>query len=146
MATMNTNQSHTVEAQHRTMLILWFAFLMTIVMYFFITFVIARLEGESNRVLTIVFSAMSAFAVGVSFPVKKKFFARAIEGQQVRLVNTGFIVAAALCEVSALLGLVDFLLGVDPYYFLLIGLAFLGLLLHFPRRNDLEAASYKSIS
>ena len=144
---MNSHQANpAVEAQHRTMLILWFAFLMTIVMYFFLTFVIPREDGASNRMLTIVFSAMSVFAVGVSFVVKKKFFARAIDEQQLRLVNTGFIVAAALCEVGALLGLLDFLVALDRYYFLLMGVALLGMLLHFPRRSDLEAASYKITS
>ena len=133
------------EAQYRTMLILWFAFLMTIVMYFVITLLIARQEGESNRVLTTVLSAASIAAVGSSFAVKKKFFARAIEEQQMRLVNTGFVVAAALCEVGALLGLVDFLVARDRYYFLLIGIAFLGMLLHFPKRGDLEAANYKRV-
>ena len=144
---MTTNQidSTKVDAQYRTMLILWFAFLMTFVMYFFITLVIERQDEESNRMLTIVFSAICVLAVGISFVVKKKFFARAIDEQQTHLVNTGFIVAAALCEVGALMGVVDSLVALDRYYFLLIGLAFLGMLLHFPRRNDLEAASYKRV-
>ena len=143
MMSNNPIDSAKSEAQYRTMLILWFAFLMTIVMYFVMTLVIPRQEGESNRVLTIVLSAASVAAVGASFAVRKKFFARAIEEQQMRLVNTGFVVAAALCEVGALLGLVDFLVALDRYYFLLIGLAFLGMLFHFPKRGDLEAANYK---
>ncbi len=138
---METNQPQTVEAQHRNMLILWTAFLAAVVMYAFMTFVMEQEAQESNRLLTIVFSAISVFAVGVSFAVKKKFFARAIEEQQMRLVNTGFVLAAAFCEVGAIMGLLDFLVAHDRYYLLLIGIAFIGVLLHFPRRSDLEAAS-----
>jgi hypothetical protein len=143
---MNTIQPQTVDAQHRNMLILWAAFLAAVVMYGFMTFVMEQEAQESNRMLTIVFSAISVFAVGVSFAVKKKFFARAIDEQQMRLVNTGFVLAAAFCEVGAIMGLLDFLVANDRYYFLLIGLAFIGLLLHFPRRSDLEAANFKKIS
>lgn len=141
----NQVNSNRVEAQHRTMLILWLAFLMTIVMYVFITFFMPQPATDTNRMLTIVFSAIGVFMVGVSFAVKKKFFARAVEEQQPSLVNTGFILALAFCEMAALLGLVDFLAAHDRYFFLLMAISFIGLLLHFPKRQDLEAASYKRI-
>ena len=134
-----------VEQQHRTMLILWLAFLMTIVMYMFLTFVIPQQDTASNRMLTIVFSAISVFMVGVYFVVKKKFFARAVEEQQAGLVTTGFIMAMALCEVAALLGLVDFMVARDRYFYLLMAISFVGLALHFPKRQDLEAVNYKRI-
>lgn len=138
--------SSKVELQHRTMLILWLAFLMTIVMYMFLTFVIPQQQTASNRLLTVIFSAISMVAVGLSFVVKKKFFARAVEQQQTGLVTTGFIVAMALCEVAALLGLVDFMVAGDRYFYLLMAVSFIGLALHFPKRQDLEAANYKKIS
>ena len=143
---VNPKDTTRLETQHRTLLILWVAFLSSIVMYFFLTFIMPREETDTNRILTIVFSAIAVFLTGVSFVVKKKFFSRAIDEQQPRLINTGFILAAAFCEAGALFGLVDFLVAHDRYYFLPIGVAFLGLLLHFPKRNDLEAASFKKIS
>jgi hypothetical protein len=124
------------------MLILWSGFISTIVIYFFLSVVLPGHEEPENRSLTILFSAVSVFLVVVSFAVKKNFFSRSVEAQQVRLVNTGFILAAALCETAALLGLLDLLLAKDRYYFVLIALAFVGLLLHFPRRSQLESASY----
>jgi heme/copper-type cytochrome/quinol oxidase subunit 4 len=142
---MSSSQSDQtkLDSQYRTMLILWFAFLSTIVIYLFLSLVIPRQEAPENRLLTIVFSAFSAFLVVVSFVVKKKFLSRAEETQEVRLVNTGFVLAAAFCEAAALLGLLDLLVAKDRYYFVLIALAFVGLLLHFPRRSYLESASYK---
>lgn len=140
------NNAVNVDAQYRTMLILWFAFLMSIVMYFVISLVVPRIEETGNRMLTILFSALSAFLVVVSFGVKKKVLAQAVETQQIRLVNTAFILAAAFCEAAALIGLLDLFITRDRYYVVLIAISFLGLSLHFPRRSHLEAASFKSQS
>lgn len=140
----NQNDQMKLDTQYRTMLILWFAFLSTIVIYLFLSLVIPRQEGPENRLLAFLLSAFSALLVVVSFAVKKKFLARAEETQEVRLVNTGFVLATAFCEAAALLGLLDLLVAQDRYYFVLIALAFVGLLLHFPRRSYLESASYKN--
>ena len=133
------------EMQHRTLLILWSAFLMTIVMYVFLTFVMPQPDTAANRTLTVVFSAISVLLVGLSFVIKKKFFARAAAEQQVSFVTTGFILAMALCEVGGLLGLVDFMVAHDRYFYLLMAISFIGIALHFPKRQDLEAASFKKI-
>lgn len=143
---MYPNRANNIEAQYRTMLILWFAFLMSIAMYFVISLVVPRPEEAENKMLTIVFSALSAFLVVVSFAVKKKFLNQAVEKQQIRLVNTAFILAAAFCEAAALIGLLDLFIARDRYYVVLIAISFVGLLLQFPRRSDLEAASFKSQS
>lgn len=133
-----------VDSQYRTMLILWIAFLSSIVMYFFISFVVPATAEPENRLLTIIFSAMSAFLVVGSFVVKKKFLSQAVDEQKIGLVNKGFVLAAAFCEAAALFGLLDLFVARDRYYFVLIALSFVGLLLHFPRRIHLESASFKS--
>jgi hypothetical protein len=130
-----------LDAQHRTMLILWFAFLMSVAMYFVIAIVVPRPGEMENRTLALVFSAISAFLVVLSFPIKKKYLARAVETQQVRLVNTALVLAAAFCEGAALIGLLDLFIARDRYYFVLIAISFLGILLHFPQRSHLESAS-----
>jgi hypothetical protein len=140
------NYQAKVDAQYRTMLILWFAFLSTIVMYFVISLVVPRPQEAENRMLTLVLSAMSAFLVVVSFVVKRKFLSRSVEEQQIRLVNTGFVLAAAFCEGAALLGLLDLFVARDRYYFLLMVFSFVGMLFHFPKRSHLIAASFKSRS
>jgi F0F1-type ATP synthase membrane subunit c/vacuolar-type H+-ATPase subunit K len=137
------NNQVNLDAQFRTMLIAWFAFLSAIVIYFLLSLVLPRHEEATNRLLTILLSAGGAFLVVISFPVKKSFLSRSVEVQEVRLVNTGFILAAAFCEAAALLGLLDLLVARDRYYFVLLALAFVGLLLHFPRRTYLESATYR---
>ncbi|HLN99699.1 MAG TPA: hypothetical protein VK208_14665 [Pyrinomonadaceae bacterium] len=144
---MNEQPNKTrLDAQYRTLLILWAGFLSTITIYLFLPFVIGRGEAVENRIVATVLTTMAALLVLVSFLVKRRFFSRSVEAQDVRHVNTGFIIAAALCEAAAMFGLLDFLVAHDRYYFLPIGFSFIGLLLHFPRRKDLEAASYKRIS
>jgi F0F1-type ATP synthase membrane subunit c/vacuolar-type H+-ATPase subunit K len=137
------NSRMNLDSQYRMMWILWSAFISTIALYSLLSVLLPGHEGTENRLLTILFSATSALLVVVSFAVKKSFLSRSVEAQQVRLVNTGFILAAAFCETAALLGLLDLLIARDRYYFVLIALAFVGLLLHFPRRSYLESASYR---
>ena len=48
-----------------------------------------------------------------------------------------------MCEVGALIGLFDLLVRHDRYYYVLFAFAALGTAFHFPRRSQLEAASYK---
>jgi hypothetical protein len=143
---MATNQDvkTKLDAQYRTLLILWMAFLSMFVVYYFLLVAIGWHATQENRQLTIFFNVLSPLLVAVSFVVKRKFLSRSVETQDPRLVNTGFIVAAAFCEAGALVGLLDALAAQDRYYFLLIGFAMLGLVLHFPRRAQLEAASYKN--
>jgi hypothetical protein len=56
-------------------------------------------------------------------------------------VQVAYVVAFAFCEASALLGLVDHYLTGSNYYRLGFALGLLGIILHFPRKNYLLAAS-----
>ena len=145
---MVTNQEikTKLDSQYRTLLVLWLAFLSMFVIYYFLPVAMGWHPVQENRVLLIVFNVLSPLLVASSFFVKRKFLARSVETQDMRLVNTGFIVSASLCEAGALVGLLDGLAAQDRYYFILIGFAMLGLVLHFPRRAHLEAASYKNMN
>lgn len=143
---MSGNQQNlrSPDQLYRAIFILWAALLMSVAFYFAFSLVIPRTAEPENQLVTIVLSAVSAFAVVVSFLVKKKYFARSVESQDVRLVRVGLVVAAALCEFGALLGLLDLFVAHGRYYFVLMGFSFLGLLLHFPKRSDVDAASFKT--
>ena len=144
---MSTSQSDQakLDLQYRTLLILWVGFLAMFLIYYFLPAVIPWQQEPANELFRIIFNVMSPLLVAISFFVKRRFLARSVEAQDIRLVNTGFIVAAAFCEAGALLGLLDFLVAHDRYYFIPIVFALFGLVLHFPRRIHLEAASYKKI-
>ena len=139
-----------LNKRYQTMLVLWFALLMSVVMYFlfslFVTPNISTEPSSSRTLLIIALTAVSTVSVIVSFPVKNKLLERSVEKQDPLLVQKAMIVALALCEVSALLGLLEhFTVGNREYYFLLV-LAAAGDVLHFPRRSQLEAATYQSRS
>jgi hypothetical protein len=133
--------------RYQTMLTLWFALLMSVVMYFFVTvFAGAKIQSPaanpSSAILTIVLTAVGTFLVILSFAVKQKLLSRSVDNQDPGLVQKALVVACAMCEVAALLGLVErFVVGNKDYYLLFI-VAAAGILLHFPKRSQLEAASF----
>lgn len=137
-----------LNKRYQSMLILWFALLMSVVMYFVFLQVaapaIANAENPPDSRLVVVITALGALFVLVSFVVKRKLLERSVVEQDTAIVQKALVVALALCEVSALLGLLErFLFGNRQYYLLFI-LAAAGGLFHFPRRSQLEAASYKN--
>ncbi len=58
-------------------------------------------------------------------------------------MQTGFIIAMALCESAVLFGLVGVFMTWNNYAYLLFALGALGEVLHFPRREQLMSAYYK---
>ena len=138
-----------LNKRYQTMLILWFALLMSVAMYFVFLLIAApplnsgpRTQAQSFMIVVVMMNG--AIMVALSFFVKKRFLDRAVDKQDASLVQKGMIFACAMCEVSALLGLVQRLILGYPSYYLMFLLAAAGMLLHFPRRRHLEAASFKS--
>jgi hypothetical protein len=76
--------------------------------------------------------------------VKSRLVERAIHEQKPGGVQAAMIVALAMCEVSALLGLFERFVYANREYLWLFLFAVGGMLLHFPRRGQLEAANFKS--
>lgn len=137
-----------LNKRYQTMIILWIALLMSIGIYFLVSvFARPEIQAESgnprNSILTVVLTALGTFLVIVSFAVKQKLLRRSVDQQDVNLVQKALVVACAMCEATALLGLIErFAVGNREYYLLFI-LAAAGIVLHFPQRSQLEAASYK---
>jgi NADH:ubiquinone oxidoreductase subunit 2 (subunit N) len=138
-----------LDKRYQTLVVLWFALLMSIGMYFlFSVFVASRVSNEprnpTSSLLIVALTALGTFLVIASFAVKRKLLERSVEKQDVSLVQKGLVIACAMCEVSALLGLLEhFIIGNREYYLLFL-LAAAGTALHFPRRSQLESASYRN--
>jgi NADH:ubiquinone oxidoreductase subunit 2 (subunit N) len=137
-----------LDKRYQTLIILWSALLMSIGVYFlFSVFVTPEVHGAGNpsrSLLIVVLTALGTLLVIVSFPVKNKFLERSIEKQDLGLVQKGLVIACAMCEVSALLGLLEYFVIGNREYYLLFLIAALGTAFHFPRRSQLESASYKT--
>jgi|SRR5688500_4684156 len=136
-----------LDTRYRSMLILWFALLMSVVMFFVLTIVAAPapFDRERNAPTSVVLFALAAvgtFLVVLSFAAKRKMLQRSVEKQEPMLVQQALVVACAMCEVSALFGVLErFAIGSGDHYVLFLVSA-IGIALHFPKRNQLIEASW----
>lgn len=146
------NENPSIEKQYQTLAILWFALLFSQVLFLVVVY-FARPElyrfdfsrplfGE-NFVIIVAFAVLAFSVIALSFVLKAKFYNQAINEQKPELVQTGLVIAIALCEAASLFGLVLAFAFNYQYFFLWIALGILGVILHFPRRDSLFAAAYK---
>ena len=123
----------------------WIALLLSIAMYYVFTIFAGRPDNLSpNPTLFLGLLAVGLSTTLLSFLIKSKLLAKATDQQQPQGVQQAYVVAWAMCEVSALLGVIDFFLTANSYYYSLFVLGALGELLHFPRREHVINASFKS--
>ena len=135
-----------VEARYRVMIILWGAFLMSLGVYALVAYVVPPMEtgGGDDSPLFWIFAALGVSTVAISFVLKSKLLAQAADKQRPDLVQSGLVIALALCETAAIFGLLSYFITRERYSYLLFIVAALGMLLHMPRREHLHAASFKA--
>lgn len=134
-----------LEQRMRTVHILWVALVFSVGLYYLFTIFVGRPENLApNNTVSLALLAAGVSTTLVSFLVKNRLINRAIEQRQVQQVQQGYILSWAMCEVAALLGLMDFFLTSDPYFYVFFIIAALGELLHYPRREHFENASFSS--
>ena len=146
---MNQNTQPNIDARYRTMLTVWFGLFMSIGIYFAVSVFLApqiskASETSPTRLFAVVLSAGGGLFVLLSFAVKRSGVERSGERQEVAVVLQAVVVAGAMCEVSALVGLVERFLFDSHEYYLLFLISAIGTALHFPRREQVLAATYKA--
>jgi hypothetical protein len=124
------------------MRILWFALFTSIVLYYGFT-LFNKGTDAPNTIVSFALAAAGVFLVILSFPIKQNLLAKSVEMQSMELVQKGYIMALAVCEAAALLGVLDHFVTGNRYYYLLFIAAAAADLLHFPQRRHLQEASYK---
>lgn len=145
-----TGTQATVEQRLQTMRVLCIAFLANIGLFALLGYITgpsAASEGDAGANfsnLLIAFFALGVVSVAASFAVRPAFQARAEREQNLNLVQQGLIIALVMCEAAALLGLIGLFIDGNRYAYLLFVVAALGDIMHFPRREQLLAASYKT--
>lgn len=136
--TSQTDLQQKVELRIRTMRTLWLALLGSLGLYYVMTVFVKRSEDiQPNSTLSFILIGVALTTVLVSIPIKNSLLTRAIQEQQVQLVQQAYIVAWALSEVAGLLGVLDFFVTGNRYYFVLILIGVCGELLQFPRREHI---------
>lgn len=145
-------QNSNAEENYKTLALIWFALLASQIMFLVVIFFakpeVFRFDfskpvlGE-NAMIVLAFAFLAITNFALSFIMKKRSYQQAIEKQEISYVQTGLILACAFCEAISLLGMVLAFAFAYQYFFLWFALGILGIILHFPRRDDVIAASYK---
>ena|SRR5262245_32290654 len=134
-----------IELRLRTMRILWLAMVMSVGLYYVFTLFAWRSRGiQSNGMMSLMLFGIGLLTTAISFPVKSKLLTQATEKQQVPMVQQAYVVAFAITEVAALLGMIDFFLTSNPYYYIPFIVSACGQLLHFPRREHVVNAMFRT--
>jgi hypothetical protein len=134
-----------IELRIRTIRILWLSMFSSVLLYYALTLFVKRPENvQANDILFPVLVAIALPTILISVFVKHKIITRAVELQRVQLVQQGYVVALALAEIPALLGLLAYFATGNRYYPILFLIGICGQLLHFPRREHVISASFKS--
>lgn len=145
----------TVEQVYRTNIILWAAMLasqlmLLVVLYFAKPelFKLSSTAGFSTAINPIVFilAFLGLVTFALSFVLKARFLKLAIENRTVGLIQTGQILAYALCEATSLFGLVAAFAFSFSLFFVWFVAGIIGILLHFPRRDSFQAAAFTGIN
>jgi F0F1-type ATP synthase membrane subunit c/vacuolar-type H+-ATPase subunit K len=143
-----------VEHLFRTTKIVWVIFLVSQVSFLLAVFLVRKeLFGFDFRqplltdepVVPIIFAMMALLNFGLSFFLKSQAAARAVEAQNPKQVQTATILGLAFCESISIMGLVLAFAFNYQYFFLWFALGILGILLHFPSRDNFMAAGYKKL-
>ena len=141
---MKNTTGDKIEGRYRSMLILWAGQMGTIGLFFLLTqFVEVSDDRAPNNLLSFVLAAVGTFVAIISFVIKGKLLQKSVEKQDIALVQQANVVACALCEVPALFGIAERFLLPGREYLLMLFLSAVTMALHFPRKINLLAASYK---
>ncbi|HXM34753.1 MAG TPA: hypothetical protein VN920_06180 [Pyrinomonadaceae bacterium] len=134
------------DARLRVIRTLWSALFLSIGIYYVLTLFTGHPNVVPNRTVSIALAAAGSFFAIISIPIKQKYLTQSVTEQRVELVQTGYIIAWALTEVAALLGLLDHFIAGNRYYYVLFVIAAGGMLLNSPRRQHVLDACFKSAS
>jgi hypothetical protein len=129
----------TPEARRRGLLLIWGAQIFSLALLFFLTYVIRpEASTDGNHTLAWVLGGIGFMTFLLSFLVKRKLLARAAAERRIDLCTTAYVLAFAMCEMTALLGFVAYIITGLSYALHSFIIAAGGMLLHFPVRGALD--------
>lgn len=131
-----------LEKRHRALLVMWAAMLLSLGLYAALAVLWRPRGGTANDALALVLVGVGGALALASFLVKQRLLSRAVAEQRPEVVTNAYVVGLALCEAAGVLGLASAFAAGGGFFYLLFVVAGAGLLLHFPRRDDLLAAAY----
>jgi F0F1-type ATP synthase membrane subunit c/vacuolar-type H+-ATPase subunit K len=149
------NRTAELDQKYRTLAVVWFILLFSQLLF---VAVVYSMRGELFMIDTsrpalgdyppvIIGAAILALTnLAISFIMRKKAIEQGIADQKVSYIQTALVLGCAFCEAISLIGLVLALAFSYQYFFVWFAVGFIGIFLHFPRRQHLLDASYKITS
>lgn len=143
-----------IKTKYETLMIIWGALLVSQAMFLFLiymlkpelfTFDFSQPSFGKHPFVTVLFAAAAIAVVVLSFTLRNQHMRRAVIDQDASCVQTGLVLGCALSEISSLLGVVLAFVFDYHYFYFWIALGFIGVLCHFPRRNNLLAAGDNTV-
>ena len=140
------------EQSYKTLLIIWVALLisqlMFVVLIWFTKPELFKFDFSQpllgdNALIVGLFAMLSISDIAIGLVLRKKTLERSVAEQSIPLVQTAMIIGCALSEAISLFGVMLAFAFNYQYFFLFSILGVIGILLHFPRREELHAASYR---
>jgi hypothetical protein len=138
-----------IQVEYKSLVVLWFALLSSqilfLVMVYFVkpelyTFDPSRSLLTDEPLITLAFGAIALVFLILSFVLSQQHMRRAERDKDAGCVQTGLVLGCALSEVPSILGLILAFVFDHPYFYLWIIVGAVGILLHFPRKSNLDAA------
>lgn len=149
-----TNKKPTLVEQYQILFIIWVSLLVSQILLLVVVFVtkpeLFRFEFTQHPLapswpMIIAFAVAAITCFLLSFAFKKRFIERAAAEKTPELVQNGVIIALALCEASSLIGMCLAFVFDYQYFFFWFAVGILGMLLHYPKQDDLLAAGYDPV-
>jgi hypothetical protein len=146
-----------IKVQYQTLVGIWAALLMSQIVFLAVAYFVkpglfssqylsagfSQLAGPKPLII-IVFSASALVFFMLSQAIARQHMRRAVRDHDATCIQTGLVIGCALSEISSILGLILALFWEYPYFYLWIALGALGILMNFPRRSNLTAASFEN--
>jgi hypothetical protein len=129
----------TAEARRRGLLLIWGAQLLSLAFIFFLTYIIRpESSTEGNHALAWTLGTLGFTSFLLSFLVRSKLLTQAAAKQRADLGTTAYVLAFAMCELTAILGFVAYVITGLSYALHSFIIAAAGLIFHFPARGALD--------
>jgi len=146
------NKKQDIEVHRKALLAIWAVLLilqlLLLLMVFFakpelFDFDLSGPIGGTNPVFNFALLVLAVFCFTISL-IMRFFLIRIATRDGVRpLLYVTLIVGVTMCEAVTLWGVLSAFHSSYPYFFVFFALGILGTLLHYPKRADLNAASFK---
>ncbi len=136
---MDPNQPNVVGS-YRTIMTLWFAIGMSVVIFAVMTIFVPG-TAPGNPRLSLMLNCGGIVPLALSFLLKPQVLSNAVQHQRLDQVQVAYVLSFALSEMAALLAVLDHFINAGPYYYVGFIFAGLGMLSHFPQKKHLLEAS-----